>query len=79
MCVAHCSVRAIDSTVLLSVRLCISITDYGMKAWLEKKGMAAEKVSYYVDSELLNGRLAMLGFMGMHSAAAANGSHFPFL
>lgn len=53
--------------------------DYGMAAYLEKKSIPPEKVAYLVDSELLNGRLAMLGFMGMHCASAANGSHFPFL
>jgi len=33
-----------------------------MAAYLEKKPMAADKVSYLVDSELLNGRLAMIAF-----------------
>lgn len=50
-----------------------------MAAYLEKKPMADDKVSYLVDSELLNGRLAMIGFMGMHSQAALTGHGFPFL
>lgn len=50
-----------------------------MAAYLEKNTMADDKVSYLVDSELLNGRLAMIGFMGMHSQGALNGHDFPFL
>jgi len=53
--------------------------DYGMAAYIEKKGMPADKVSYLVDSELLNGRLAMIAFMGMHSQSAISGHGFPFL
>uniref|UniRef100_A0A7S3L6D2 Uncharacterized protein n=1 Tax=Amphora coffeiformis TaxID=265554 RepID=A0A7S3L6D2_9STRA len=53
--------------------------DYGMAAYLEKKPMAADKVSYLVDSELLNGRLAMIAFMGMHSQSVITGHGFPFL
>ena len=53
--------------------------DYGMVAYLEKKSMPADKVSYLVDSELLNGRLAMIAFMGMHSQGAITGHNFPFL
>jgi len=51
-----------------------------MAAWLEKKGKKADdKISYLVDSELLNGRLAMIGFMGMHSQGALTGHDFPFI
>jgi hypothetical protein len=51
-----------------------------MAAYLKKKPMAEDKVSYLVDSELLNGRLAMLAFMGMHSQGALYGhGSFPFL
>ena len=50
-----------------------------MAAYIAKKGTPADKVAYLVDSELLNGRLAMIAFMGMHSVSAMNGSHFPFL
>ena len=49
-----------------------------MAAYLEKKSMDPEKVSYLVDSELLNGRLAMIAFMGMHSQSVIFEKGFPF-
>jgi hypothetical protein len=42
--------------------------------------MDKEKIAYLEDSELLNGRLAMIAFMGMHSQAAISGHGlFPFI
>ena len=45
-----------------------------MAAYLEKKTMATDKVSYLVDSELLNGRLAMIAFSKSNNLLSFGGT-----
>ena len=53
--------------------------DYGMEEYLKKKPMPADKVAYYVDSELLNGRLAMMAVGGIATQSVITGHGFPWL
>lgn len=53
--------------------------DYGMEAYLEKKPMPEDKVSYLVDSELLNGRLAMMAVGGIATQSVITGHGFPWI
>jgi hypothetical protein len=55
------------------------ITDYGMEDFLARKPMAADKVSYLVDSELLNGRLAMIAVGGIATQSIITGHGFPWI
>jgi hypothetical protein len=53
--------------------------DYGMEAYLERKPMDPDKVSYLVDSELLNGRLAMIAVGGIATQTVITGHGFPWI
>jgi Chlorophyll A-B binding protein len=53
--------------------------DYGMAAYIERNPKYAEKVAYQVDSELLNGRLAMMAVGGMATQNIITGHGFPFV
>jgi light-harvesting complex I chlorophyll a/b binding protein 1 len=53
--------------------------DYGMEAYLKRKPMSADKVSFMVDSELLNGRLAMIAVGGIATQSEITGHGFPWL
>ena len=53
--------------------------DYGMEDYLKRKPMADDKVAYYVDSELLNGRLAMMAVGGIATQSVITGHGFPYL
>lgn len=53
--------------------------DYGMEDYLKRKPMAEDKVSYYVDSELLNGRLAMMAVGGIATQSVITGHGFPWI
>ena len=52
-----------------------------MAAWLEKSKNppSADKISYLVDSELLNGRLAMMAVGGIATQSVVTGHGFPWL
>ena len=58
--------------------LCI-LLDYGMEDYLKRKPMPEEKVSYLVDSELLNGRLAMIAVGGIATQSVISGHGFPWI
>lgn len=55
--------------------------DYGQAAWLEKskKTPTQDKLDFSEDSELLNGRLAMIGFMGLFAQSYVTDSGFPYI
>lgn len=55
--------------------------DYAQAAWLlkAKKPPTQEKIEYLEDSELLNGRLAMIGFMGMFAQSFVTDNGFPYI
>ena len=53
--------------------------DYGMEDYLKRKPMAEDKVAYLVDSELLNGRLAMMAVGGIATQSVITGHGFPWL
>jgi hypothetical protein len=63
------------------VSIQIYAADYGQAAWLAKtkNPPTAEKIAYLEDSELLNGRLAMIGFMGMFHQSVIFDKGFPFI
>ena len=58
-----------------------TLTDYGQEAFLAKakKPPTTEKIEYLEDSELLNGRLAMIGFMGMFAQSMVTDNGFPYM
>jgi Chlorophyll A-B binding protein len=56
-----------------------TLTDYGMEDFLARKPMAEDKVSYLVDSELLNGRLAMIAVGGIATQSIITGHGFPWI
>jgi len=53
--------------------------DYGMEDYLSRKSMPEDKVKYYVDSELLNGRLAMMAVGGIATQSVITGHGFPWV
>lgn len=53
--------------------------DYGMEDFLKRKPMAEDKVKYLVDSELLNGRLAMMAVGGIATQSVITGHGFPWI
>jgi Chlorophyll A-B binding protein len=50
-----------------------------MEDFLARKPMAEDKVSYLVDSELLNGRLAMIAVGGIATQSIITGHGFPWI
>ena len=55
--------------------------DYGMAAYIERNPnySNAEKIAYLVDSELLNGRLAMIAVGGIATQSIITGHGFPYV
>jgi len=50
-----------------------------MEDYLKRKPMPEDKVSYLVDSELLNGRLAMFAVGGIATQSVITGHGFPWI
>lgn len=54
-------------------------TDYGFEDLLSRKPMKEERVSYLIDSELLNGRLAMIAVGGIATQSIITGHGAPWI
>jgi hypothetical protein len=55
------------------------ILDYGFEDLLKRKPMKEERVSYLIDSELLNGRLAMIAVGGIATQSIITGHGAPWI
>ncbi len=67
---------------LLYIYICVSllyILDYGLEDFLSRKPMKEERKSYLIDSELLNGRLAMIAVGGIATQSIITGHGAPWI
>jgi hypothetical protein len=64
-----------------STRFCFRLTklDYGFEDFLTRKPMKEERKSYLIDSELLNGRLAMIAVGGIATQSIITGHGAPWI
>ena len=64
-------------SLFLSKHICI--LDYGFEDFLSRKPMKEERKSYLIDSELLNGRLAMIAVGGIATQSIITGHGAPWI
>ena len=79
-CVTHCYIYFYLSTLFLFfISTHIYILDYGFEDFLSRKPMKEERKSYLIDSELLNGRLAMIAVGGIATQSIITGHGAPWI